>query len=133
VSKGCQYFIELCRELFQLEEKYGYSSDDEAHDVPECSVKLRKGDREVLLLIDYIEHYGQPTIMLRPPDPNERFGLHEALPAMSVEFPDFGMRMSAEQLRELLEHYAAFFHEHSHGLLEDHSEIFAAVKKRREG
>ncbi len=134
VSDGCRYFIDCCRELFRLEDD-GYTDDGGQHDGPECSIMFRKGDRSVLMLVAHVKSYGMPTVQIRPPDPDERFGLHEAIPAVDPQHhtrqPGQGYRMSASQLRALLEHYAAFFDAHRRELLEDHGAIFAAVKRRR--
>ncbi len=132
----CRYFIDCCRELFRLVD-YGYADDGGHHEGPECSIMFHKGDRSVLMLVDYVESYGLPTVQIRPPDPGQRFGLHEAIPAVDPDHharqPEQGHHMSAIRLRAVLEHYAAFLHAHSHELLDDHDAIFAAVKKRRAG
>ena len=133
--EGCIYAVELFCELFQLEQKYGYSPGTITQRNYECSVMFSKGDREVLFLVDL--GYGLPAIMLRPPDPSERFGLHEAIPAIDPDFhdrqpKDVGYNMTAMQLRSLLIHYASFFHAHSKGLLVDHHAIFSAVKQHRQ-
>ena len=42
MEEGCKYFTDLCRELFQLEQKYGYSPGQATLRNYECSMMFTK-------------------------------------------------------------------------------------------
>ncbi len=132
----CRWFVELCRELFQLEARYGYTASEPSRRNAECTWRLKKGDHEIVVMEECIETFGVPTIQFRPVNRKETIGLHEALPALDPDHDakrpkDVSYSMTREQLRALLEHWAEFFHAHAKELLEDHHETFLAVKNFR--
>lgn len=132
----CRWFIDQCRELFQLETKYGYTASEPSRHHVEITWRLKKGDREIFVMEECVETFSVPTILFRPPNPKERFSLHEAVAAVDPDHDakrpkDVSYSMTRKQLRALLEHWAEFFHAHAEELLDDHTKTFAAVKKFR--
>jgi hypothetical protein len=131
-----QWFIDLCRELFQLEEKYGYTVTKLSCQHVEIVWRLKKGDHEIVVMEECVETFGVPTIQFCPPNRKEIFGLHEALPALDPKHDakrpkDVSYSMTKEQLRALLEHWAEFFHAHAEALFDQSGKTFAAVKHFR--
>lgn len=125
-------FVDLCRELFRLEEEYGYTSSEPSTRHVETTWRLRKGDQEIILMIEAVETFSIPTFLIRPPDRRESFGLHEALPALDPHHDakrpkGVSYSMNFDQLRALMEHWAEFFHAHAEDLLDHQSKTFAAV------
>ena len=136
IDPVCQWFVDLCRELFQLEERHGYRAGQLSPGVPEIVWRLARGDHEILIMVEAIETFGVPTIQFRTAKRSDAFGLHEALPALDPDHdakrpPGVSYHMTREQLRALLEHWAEFFHAHAAELLEDHQGTFKAVKRFR--
>ncbi len=132
----CTYFIDLWRELFQLEEKYGYTASAPSTRHVEITWRLKKDDRQILVMEEAVETFSVPTFLFRPPNRREAFSLHEALPALDPDHDakrpkDVSYSMTREQLRALLEHWAEFFHAHAEELLEHQTKTFAAVKHFR--
>ena len=107
MDPGCKDFVDLCRKLFPFEKKYGYTASKPSRCNAECTWKLSKGDRQIYLMVDIIETYNVPTIVFRPPNRNESFGLHEAVLAIdpdqhATQPKDLGTSMTRKQLRALL-------------------------------
>ncbi len=132
----CMYFVYLCRKLFRLEKKYGYTASKPSRRNAEITWRLKKGDREIRMMVECVETFGVPTILFCPPNRREAFGLHEAVPAVDPDHDakrpgDVSYSMTRKQLRALLEHWAEFFHAHAEELLDDHMKTYAAVKKFR--
>jgi hypothetical protein len=136
LDSGCNYFIDLCRKLFQLEEKYDYTAQKPSRHHTECIWKLNREDCEILMMVENVESYGIPTIKFYPPNRNEVFGLHEAVPSLDPDHDaskpeDVSYSMNRKQLKALLEHWSVFFHKYAAELLEDQSKTFAKVENFR--
>ncbi len=136
IDRPGKYFVYLCRKLFQLEKKYGYTANKPSRSNAEITWRLKKGDREIYLTVECVETYAVPTILFRPPNRMESFGLHEAVAAVDPDHDatrprDVSYSMTRKQLHALLEHWAEFFHAHAEELLDDHTKTFAAVKHFR--
>lgn len=132
-----RYFVDLCRELFQLEQTHGFTARSLSTDHVEITWRLTRGDYEILLMVEAVETYGIPTILFCPPARGEQFGLHEVVPALDPDHDakrprQVSTSMTHEQLRALLEHWAEFFHAHAGELLDDPTRTFAAIKRFRE-
>ena len=133
---GRKYFVYLSRKLFQLEQKYGYKASKASRTNQEVTWRMKKDDCEIYWMVEVIETYGVPTIVFRPPNRNEAFGLHEAILALDPEHhaaqpKDVSSSMSRKQIRALMMHWAEFFHAHAKELLEDQTKTFKAVKNFR--
>ncbi|MBW1809814.1 MAG: hypothetical protein JRJ87_16580 [Deltaproteobacteria bacterium] len=131
-----KYFIYLCRKLFQLEKKFGYKASKPSRRNAEITWRLKKGDREILMMIECIETFSVPTILFRPPNRKDAFGLHEAVPAIDPEHDakrpkGVSYSMNRKQIRALMEHWAEFFQAHAKELLVDQKKTIAAIKKFR--
>ena len=136
IDPVAEWFVELCRELFQFETRYGYSARERTSCHAEVTWRLKKGDHEIYVMEECVETFSVPTILFRPPNVKESFGLHEALPALDPKYDatrpkGVSYSMTKEQLRALLEHWAEFFHAHAEDLLDDSGKTFAAVKHFR--
>ncbi len=131
-----EWFIDLCRELFQLEQRYGYTAGEPSCHRVEITWKLHRGDRRIWVMEECAETFNVPTFLFLPPDPRHRFGLHEAVAALGTASgargpADVGTAMTREQLRALMEFWAQFFHAHAPELLDAQEETFATVARWR--
>ena len=59
----CKYFVDLMRELFQFEEKYGYTASEPSSRHVEITWRMIKGEREILIMEEAVETFSVPTIM----------------------------------------------------------------------
>jgi hypothetical protein len=130
-----KYFVDLCRKLFQFEEKYGYSAGRPSVRHVEMTWRMTKGQSEILIMLEYVESYSVPTIQFRPPNRNQVFGLHEAVCALDpkhyAQQPPTSYSMNRQQLAALLEHWAEFVHAHQSELFDDQSQTYQQIKNFR--
>ena len=112
---------------------HGYSGPELFYRSPQFDLRYRKGDRAVFLLSEYFQ---EPWVQIRPPRPDERFGLNEAIAVLAPESwtahpPRKSGGLDADEAAAWIEYYAAFLKQHAREIIDDHASVFARVQAWR--